>query len=431
MSQPLPSFVQPLPDPLGLYIRPGYGDHRLLLEMLAEGRTAISGVVFDPTWDNRQGELRKEIGRRRLESVLDTRAMELATPGGHNKRRAGLPWAAKSPHRPQDLSGLGSYILADKIAKYVAKHEYSAVLAPAHYVSGPNDPWLPIDEAATARLRSNLDKNGLSEVHVFYPLAVPGKVLREADQRDALIAYLARLPIDAIWLRVHPFGTDSGPHALRGYIETCRDMHRLGLPVIAERTGTIGLPLLAFGAVGGIECGVTVGEKFDFGRLKSPPRKNDKSFSPQPRVYLPDLGIFLSRIQAKALFDTPRMKAFACRDTNCCRRGPIDMVGNPRRHFMIQRMGEVARLSEAAPPARVSVYLEEMLRHASDLIPRALRGKFEEHAPNEVAEALTKKLETERHKLEGWRYTLGKMAQHNAGASSSPVPQPPASRRHR
>ena len=42
---------------------------------------------------------------------------------------------------------------------------------------------------------------------------------------------------------------------------------------VAERVGTVGLALMAFGAVGGVESGVTLGERFNVRDL----RKRDES----------------------------------------------------------------------------------------------------------------------------------------------------------
>ena len=420
MNHPMPRLVHPLPDPLGLYIRPGYTDHRVLLALLSEGQSALTGIVFEPSWDDRQEELRAEIQRRDLESVLDTRAMELGTRGGFNTSRAKLPWAGDQPHQPADLAVPGGHRMADSVAEYVADKQFSAVLAPTHYISGPNDPWLQIDEAVTGRLRRTLDTNGQANVPVFYPLALPGKVLRDPEQRSALKPFLARLPANAIWLRVHPFGSDSGPSALRGYIEACRDLHDLGVPLVAERSGTVGLALMAFGAVGGIENGVTIGEKFDTSRLIHP-TQGGKPFSPRPRVYVPDLGVFLTRTQAEELFQTPRMKTFACHDTSCRRNGAQDMVQDPRRHFVIQRMGEVGRLSQVAKEARANVYLEETLRPATDRLPRVLRANLDQDT--------LKKLENGRQKLGRWRETLGHLARHQSATTFSTTPETRAARR--
>lgn len=138
---------------------------------------------------------------------------------------------------------------------------HSAVLAPTHYLDSPTDPWLPIDAELTRRLRRELDGRGLGGVLIYYPLVVRALLLREATHRAQLIARLAALPIDALWLRVHPFGTTtSGPLALRRYLEVCRALYVLGIPLVAEHSGTVGVALIAFGAVGGIESGITMTE---------------------------------------------------------------------------------------------------------------------------------------------------------------------------
>ena len=199
-----------------------------------------------------------------------------------------------------------------------------------------------------------------------------------------------------------------------GYIEACRDLHELGVALVAERSGTVGLALMAFGAVGGIENGVTIGEKFDAYRLIHPP-KGGKPFSAQSRVYVPELGIFLSRTQANELIGAPYMKRFACRDTDCCRYGAEDMIRDPRRHFLIQRIREVGRLSQGAEQGRTSVYLDEMLRPVTDRLPRVLQVKF--------GEDTLRKLENERRKLAGWREALGSLARHQPATTFSAIPQ--------
>ena len=141
--------------------------------------------------------------------------------------------------------------------------------------------------------------------------------------RQKLVEELATLPVDAIWLRVHPFGTRaSGPLSLRQYIESCRDLHRLGLPLVAERTGTVGLALMAFGAVGGMESGVTIGENWDVTRfLNGSTAKSGKGYLPAARVYLPAIGAFVTVKEAGELFDHPGMRSsLGCQESSCCRQ---------------------------------------------------------------------------------------------------------------
>lgn len=407
-----PRLLRPVAPPLGSYYRPGRNDHGVLLQLLSEGHTAMSGVVFDPCLAARQEELRTEVQRQRLETILDSRSVELATPGGIlRKGIEDLPWAGTSlPHTPASLAGAGGDALVDPLADYVVEKNYSAVLAPTHFRPTGGDRWGPVDGYLTRRLRRRLDSAGKADVPIYYPLAVSGAVLRDDARRAALIADLSRLPIDAVWLRVHPFGTTaSGPLALRRYIEACREMHALDLPLVAERTGTVGLALLAFGAVGGIESGITLGERYNVTPLLRPPSRGTP-FSPSPRVYLPDLGTFLSKAQAESFLQHRQMRAaFACRDTKCCPRGAVSMTSDPRRHFILRRDGEISTYSRPPGPVRSGLYLEDFLRPATDLVLRAVKVEAS--------------LETTRRRLESWRHTLGAMQRVGAPTSFAPVPQ--------
>jgi hypothetical protein len=218
-----------------------------------------------------------------------------------------------------------------------------------------------------------------------------------------LALWLSGIPVDAIWLRVHPFGATSGPVALRRHIEACREFHALGLPLIGDYSGTIGLALLAFGAVGGITGGITYGERFDAGPLLRP-RSGSTPFAPQARVYVSKLGAFLTKGQAATFFDSRQMKAlFACRDRGCCHRGASDTQADPKRHFIIRRSAEVAAYSRPPAAVRPALYLEDFLRPATDLALRAVK--------------VEPALETTRRRLEAWRHTLG--AIHRAGPPPS------------
>jgi hypothetical protein len=180
---------------------------------------------------------------------------------------------------------------------------------------------------------------------------------------------------------------------------------------VAERTGTVDIALLAFGAVGGIESGITTGENFNIGRLTRPSTKG-RAFLAHPRVYCKDLGVFLPIKAAREFFDVRRMKTFfACRES-CCPRGVQDMLSEPRKHFVATRVREVQRISSVPGSLRRQIYMEDFLRPATDL---ALQG-------TQVYPALEK----QRKRLESWRGTLGAVAREEPLKSWS---QPPSDRR--
>ena len=406
-----PRRLRPVQPPLGLYFRPGHNDHGALLQPLSEGSPAFSGVVLSAARYARHEELSQEVRNRHMEVVLDPHTVELATPNGFERPAlAALPWAGHRIHRPDDFQGASVAEVSDRIAKLTVEKGFNAVLAPTHFIESSHDPWLGVDRRLTLRLRRQLDFGGHEDTPIYYPLVLTRKLLIDADQRSELIAMLMQLPIDAVWLRVHPFGSNAGAASLRSYTDSARDFQQLGLPIVAERTGTIGLALMAFGAVGGIECGVTTGERFDMSTLTRPQKADGKGFSPAPRVYIDALGTFIKREQAKAFFAARGAKGhFACRDRRCCRRGWQSMVEDPRRHFFYSRVGEVGRLSEAPAALRPGLYLEEFLRPASDLSLRAAK--------------IDPALEKTKNRLESWRQTLGAMQKAGTVEVAPAVPE--------
>jgi len=284
--------------------------------------------------------------------------------------------------------------LAAAIATFVEEHGFSAVLAPTHFLLNASEEMFGADRAVATELRHALDAQGLGQTAVFYPLAIPGAVLRDRVQRAVITSSLGSMDIDAIWLRIHPFGTSSaGPVALRQYLEMAWDLRGLDVPLVGEKTGTVGLALMAFGGIGGIESGITLGERFDAQSLLRPRPPSTEPFSPAPRVYLHEIGAFASRSVARALFQNRQMiAATGCRDLSCCRNGVDDMLKDPRRHFVLRRTAEVDRIGAIAPAVRASVYLREILQPAALLAVRAAR--------------IAPELEAVQHRMESWNLTL-------------------------
>jgi hypothetical protein len=55
--------------------------------------------------------------------------------------------------------------------------------------------------------------------------------------------------IDAVWLRTVGFDTRSGPVSLRRYVVGGRGFHQLGVPIVGDRAGTLGLVMLALASL--------------------------------------------------------------------------------------------------------------------------------------------------------------------------------------
>jgi hypothetical protein len=371
----MPRLIRAVPPQLGTYLRPNRVDHKEMLAFLTEGTPAgLEGVVFDPTLDSIQAELREEVRERGVEAVLDTRAMELGLEGGFVGSRRALPWAADTMHQPDMLRGSAGRDWVKRIVDWAAPRQFSSILAPTHYLAeGVADQWFAVDREFVASLRGALDVAGLTAMPIYYPLAIKGDCFFDARRREQLRLALSSLSIDGIWLRVQPFGTRSGAQVVRKYIRACADLHPSAIPLVAEKSGTTGLALLAFGAVGGIESGVTIGEHFDANALISS-RAGGKPFTPQARVYLPDLQAFLSKAQATAFLENRATRSyFACRDDRCCPNGSADTLQHPKRHFVRRRTGEITRLSALPETLRATRYMEEVLRPATDRMAKAVK----------------------------------------------------------
>lgn len=413
MESPPGALLRIADPPLGLYFRPGRNDHTSLLQALSAGPPPFQGAALDASLERRQRELRLQLENRHHEAILDPMALELATPGGweRDSLRA-LEWAGKRRHVPALFTGSGIAELADPIAKFAAEKRYSAVLAPSHYLEGVDDPWWKIDRRAARRLRLQLDANGRADMPVYYRLAVSRQTLIDREQRFAIVAALGALEIDAVWLCLHPVSSRSGPMVVRSYLELCRDLAAAGVPLVAERTGYLGLALLGMNAVGGIESGITLGQGFNANRLLSPARRDDDAgpvFGPQPRVYLERLGVTLSRAEAKEFFAQRGMKRrFACQDRQCCRHWE-DMIRDPRRHFVFTRAEEVASLSRVPVHDRPTVCVD-WIRNASDAAVHAAKLDPE-------------KFEKDRRRLSEWRLTLTSVAGRREFAGSVLTPE--------
>jgi len=407
----VPRHVRPVPSQLGLYFKVGYNDHIDIGRSLASNPRWLSGIVLDPTLEDRHEEIRIQAAKCRLEIVLDTFAMELATLNGWTKTRSSLAWSGGQRNDPSDFTPTWISQFAGHLAHHVVSRGYTAVLAPTHFLDGPSSPWIDIDAALTLALRESLDREVGCEISIHYPLATSSGHIANQMARSRLLTKLRSLPIESLWMRIHPFGTtSSGPIALRRYVEVCRDFHQLNVPMVAERTGTVGLSLLAIGAVGGIESGVTTGESFDFGRLRRPRPRDGHGFRPSPRVYIGPLATFLPRDRARSLFESGRMKArLACNDTECCRRGATDMIARPGHHFLFQRMAEVQTLSQTPHHLRANQFLEEVIRPASDLLVQVTR--------------IDPSFEKTRRRIEDWRTTVSSIVKESGMSTMSAAPR--------
>lgn len=422
-----PRAVRPAPEPLGLYLRAGRNDHLELMNIFAAGDTGCFGVVFDATLEARHKELKEQVLAHRLDAILDTKVMQLALPGGHASTVSKLPWAnADRVHTPKDFQGLARRYLIAAIGDHALKHGYTEVMAPTHLIRDLDDPWLAIDVESTRLLREYLDQNGGRAIPLLYPLAISYEIFRTPHMRAQVINALINIKADSIWLKIDGLnGSRATPTAVKNFIAAAEDFHQLGRKLVADCIGgKVGLALMAFGAVGGIAHGIGVFEKFDSGHLRS--TKSTSGFTPSMGIYFPGIDAMLTSKEAELLLNaSPQAKAaFACKDTNCCKRGMKDMLGVPKRHYVVQRMKQVAELSQFPESIRAPRFLDIYLRPTTD---RALQAASQTVGD----EALVKKLQKNRKRVDALRVALGKQLEIAPPRSYAAVPETRAVREGR
>jgi hypothetical protein len=361
--------------------------------------------VCEASYARFQKELIERCSARRLDVVLDPRTHASATPGGFNESLGALPWGRGRPHREDDFKGPSGRRIISTLARFAVEQAFTQVLTPSHLLRSAGDEWLDIDCRTARELREELNRIGGEGVALLYSLAITYAMFRDPAQRRALARALKNLPVEGIWLAVDGMGCLSTPAAVRTYLDAVIEFHRLELPLIADHAGgVVGLAFLAFGGVGGLAHGITYGERFDTSHWRQP--RTQKPFGLSKRVYVPALDMQLKPPEARALFDLgQRTKAvFACHDTECCPRGLVDMLANPARHFMRQRIGEIATLSGAPANLRPVRFVDRHLRATTDQVLAASRLDWPD-------EAMSKRFEAQRKRLDRMRESLGKLSQ--------------------
>ena len=265
----------------------------------------------------------------------------------------------------------------DMMARFAIEGRFNTILAPTHYLGDPtNSGWLDIDRESCLRLRRALDREGGRHIAIDYPVILPHVMLNDASARGAIVASLADLPVENMWVRASGLGPDAGASTTGRYLSAIFAFHNLGKPVIADHVGgLIGMAALAFGAVSGVAQGIGERERFDAGSWHKvpPPRSEDSEFGRAVRVAIPGLhrSATLNELEVLASARGGR-RLIACGDRGCCSHGYDDMVSDPRRHAAHQMFKAMSSL-EAVPDLRRESYFLSGPMTAADRLAREIR----------------------------------------------------------
>jgi hypothetical protein len=361
MEQTNVFYLHGRPSPIGQFIRVGRG-HRQLEEIVGSGRFPNNRVVFDAAAVERQHDLLEMFREAQVELVLDTNVAELSVEGRYSGAVREAPWANPGGVlRQTDFVQGTNHDVIGKIARFAVKHGFDAVLAPTHLLDSSADGWLPLDRASCIALRSALDREGGSDIAIDYPLLIKNASLRDPAQRRAIIAALAGLPFDYLWLRVSGFGADVSAMGLRRTIAATLDFERLGRPLVMDGVGGVAaLAVAAFGAASGICHGVAEKERFDASDWHKP--RAESGGGQERRLLVEGLDRLLTVKQVEVLMEAPGARALlACRDRHCCANGFESTIKNPKSHYLRQREQGVSRLASVPDVLRGQHFLDKEL----------------------------------------------------------------------
>ena len=408
MAQILPMpTVRASAQAVGHFFRLGDTGHRQLADLHAEGRFSPHRVVVDASRLRHQKELVHSLRASGAQVVLDTKAAELAATAKFSGFAKGAPWSECSSGRllgPEHFAPNASTDVIGRVARFAVENSVDRVLTPTHWLAtGARSDWFDIDRRACAELREELDKAGGSRIAIDYLLIVPHLALDEVEQRGQFIAGLKDLPFDNLWLRASGFGADAGPLTTRRYINSLSAMHNAGHPIVADYLGGLtGLAAVSFGAVSGLAEGIGELERFDArGWHKAPKTPDDhQEFGRTKRIAVSGFGRSVTVGELKLLHDAKGgRRLVVCNDRNCCPHGLPDMLANPKRHSVYQRIQQIHDLECIPDLNRAQHFLDgEMTR--ADRLARQIKGL------KTGDENLNKRMVDHSHRMEKLRSTL-------------------------
>jgi hypothetical protein len=422
---PVPRLIRPNLDPVGLYLRAGYNDHKDIANAILAGRTHFTGVVVDAHRMERHREMLDLVEKTNLECVLDPCTQAASMPGGYSEALGALPWGRGRRHELADFESTRLLGFVTSIAKFAIEHRCSEVIAPTHYLEGPDDPWLETDIKAARGFRAQLDRGGGKKIGLIYLLTVPYALLRDKAAVAETVERLRGVPMDALWIRIDGFGDHSTGAAVRHFLDASVELHKLDVPIVADQVGgMVGLALVAMSTVGGLSHGITQRERFDAGNWKKV--SSGPGFAMPHRVYFPALDLYLKTSDAKRLFEGSMglRNHFGCSDPKCCPRGITDMIERPGAHFLNQRMNQLSVLGSVTSSIRPQEFLQRYMRPTADSAVRFGQSKSLNDSDRE-------RVMRQRKRLDLLRISLEDIVESKRPSTASALPETRAAREYR
>ena len=178
-------------------------------------------------------------------------------------------------------------------------------------------------------------------------------------------------------------------------------------PIIADCAGGLAaLGVAAFGAAAGIAHGVAERERFDAGAWRRRPKAGGGGQN--GRLYLPGIDRHLKLADVRAIMDARGgRRLLACQDRDCCPRGLVDMLNDPKAHFLTQRRNQLLDLQRMPDLRRTSRFLDNHLASADRTARQVAKLKIADDRIQKSLRRATLRLDRLRGVLEDLDRTLG------------------------
>lgn len=396
------------PREIGHYVHLGHGAHRVLSNLFVNGGLPIKRAVVDAAHAIEQRELLVALKSHGVQLVLDTRSMELGTPGGATRSRRQLPWAPAEGHWTPSAFGQKAVLVdaCKQIAEFSVSQGVDVVLAPTHFYERGLDEWFDVDIRACIALRDALNSQGGQSIAIDVPITAMSAVLENSGLRQRIIHEVGRLPIDNVWVRASGFGIKASAAKTHKMIGALSDLASSGKPIVLDSAGGLSaLTVAAFGVAGAIAHGIAnQNEQFNSYPLRKPQEKSGGGGGKW--IYLPTIDKYVKASKLDSLFELRGVRPLLiCTDTQCCPHGASSMKGHEKRHALKQRVRQLKELEASPEHQRV----DHLLRR--DILPAGSTCRSLERLPSIAEVPEFKKMAREQsHHIDNMEQMIRKLA---------------------
>lgn len=357
-----------------------WNEKTVLEEYYADGFT-LENAVFPINHQGQQKNLFNFIKTSNINYIIDPSTMRLAYDTySEVKGLTSLPYAPDDLSR-LELDSLLSYEQKREYVKKVVdeqlKHNPSYIVSPFHVSNNTNlvkikmdanENWFSLDVKLLNETKDYLDS-------IKYPgnlvggFCVKTDILTSKTEREYFLNVLTALNCDVYWIYIDCIDNNSNASQLYNYANTLLELQKITRKrVIAGRTTSFGLVLLAFGLYG-FESGTARFESFYEDLYKE---KTD-NYNMYVRYYIPELlnSVAIERknpARIIQLLATQTGKDISCSCPYCIGKNPAVLTEDSltRKHFLYRRNEEIEELRKLPTLHERVNYIELKMKNAAN-----------------------------------------------------------------